>query len=197
MSKITITEFLTLDGVMQDPGGAEKDTFPQGGWSFRFPDDAGGAYKLDELRTHDALLLGRETYDGFAQAWPGRTDDAGYADKFNAMTHYVVTSGDASELTWGTSIKIDGAGDLAAQIQELRDRDDVGALIVHGSRRLAQFLIANDLVDELRLMIFPIVVGAGDRLFTATDEPITLKRTHVQPLESGTVIVHYGRPDAD
>ena len=191
MAKITISEFVTLDGVMQDPGGAEKDVFPRGGWAFRFPDDEGGAYKLDELRAHDALLLGRTTYDGFAQAWPGRTDEAGFADKFNAMPHYVVTSGDASELTWGTSIKIDGAGDLAAQIQELRDRDDVGALIVHGSRRLAQFLIANDLVDELRLMIFPVVLGTGKRLFGDPGEKKSLRLVDSKVVGDGVVILTY------
>jgi dihydrofolate reductase len=194
MRKITVTEFITLDGVVQDPGGAEKDVFPHGGWSFEFPDDAGGAYKLEELHGHDALLLGRTTYDGFAQAWPDMTDEAGYADKFNAMPKYVVTSGDASELTWTNSQKIDGTGDLVAQIQALRDGDAAdGDIIVHGSCRLAQFLLDNDLVDELRLMVFPIALGEGQRLFGDIGAPVTLKRTHLQPLESGTFIVHYGR----
>jgi dihydrofolate reductase len=194
MRKITITEFITLDGVVQDPGGAEKDVFPHGGWSFRFPDDAGGAYKLDELRAHDALLLGRTTYDGFAKAWPDMTDEAGYADKFNAMPKYVVTSGDASELTWANSHKIDGTGDLAAEIRALRDGDAAdGDIIVHGSCRLAQFLLDNDLVDELRLMVFPIALGEGQRLFGDISAPLTLERTLLQPLDSGTFIVHYGR----
>jgi dihydrofolate reductase len=192
MRKITITEFITLDGVVQDPGGAEKDVFPHGGWSFRFPDEGGGAYKLDELHAHDALLLGRATYDGFAKAWPDMTDEAGYADKFNAMPKYVVTSGDADELTWTNSTKIDGTGDVAAQVRALRDGDG-GDIIVHGSCRLARFLIENDLVDELRLMVFPIALGEGRRLFADLAAPVTLQRTHLQSLDSGTFIVHYGR----
>jgi dihydrofolate reductase len=192
MRRISITEFITLDGVIQDPGGAERDAFPEGGWSFKFPDDAGGAYKLEELWAHDALLLGRATYDGFAAAWPEMTDEAGYADKFNAMPKYVVTSGDESELTWNNSIKIDGAGDVAAQLREIKAGDG-GDLIVHGSGALSQFLINNDLVDELRLMVFPIVLGVGLRLFHGISEPVTLKRTLIQPLESGTFIVQYTR----
>ena len=189
MRKIVITEFLTLDGVMEDPGGSES--LDRGGWSFQLPDPDGAAYKLKELQDHDALLLGRVTYEGFAAAWPSRTDDAGFADKFNRMPKFVVTS-KPDELTWENSSQIGGDGDLAAALTALQHGPG-GDLIVHGSGTLARWLLANDLADELRLMIFPIVLGAGQRLFGETDAALTLSRTHVQPLESGTVIVHYGR----
>jgi dihydrofolate reductase len=190
MRKITITEFITLDGVVQDPGGAETDVFPHGGWSFRFQDEGGWAYKLDELHAHDALLLGRTTYDGFAKAWPGMTDEVGYADKFNAMPKYVVTSGDADELTWTNSTKIDGTGDLAAQIRALRDGDG-GDIIVHGSCRLARFLIENDLVDELRLMVFPVVLGGGKRLFGETTDKKPFRLTDSKAVGDGVLIAIY------
>jgi dihydrofolate reductase len=188
MRRIVVTEFISLDGVVEDPGGSEGTK--HGGWTFKFNDPEGMKYKLEETLSHDAMLLGRVTYDGFAEAWPGRTDDAGFADKMNSMKKYVVSS-TLQDPTW-TNTEVLGP-DLKAEIERIKaeDGDDI---LVHGSARLVQGLLALDLVDELRLMTFPIVLGSGTRLFGESDEAIALKLASAQPLESGTVILTYQRP---
>ena len=115
MRRIVVTEFVSLDGVMEDPGGSEGTPF--GGWTFKFPDPEGMKYKLDELFAHDAMLLGRVTYDGFAEAWPGRTDDVGFADRMNTMPKYVVST-TLREASWSNSTVI--SGDVAAQVAGLK-----------------------------------------------------------------------------
>jgi dihydrofolate reductase len=158
MAKIVVTEFVSLDGVVEDPGGSE--TYKYGGWTFEFDrGPEGDAFKVEETRNSQALLLGRVTYEGFAEAWPSRTGE--FADMFNSIPKYVVSSTlQAPEWTNSTVLE----GDLVEEVGKLREAPG-GDIVVHGSIQLAQALIANDLVDELRLMVFPVVLGTGKRLF--------------------------------
>src|ERR1700735_2373641 len=150
MRRIVVTEFLSLDGGMEAPGGSEGPEF--GGWTFKFDDPEGMKYKLDEVSDHDAMLLGRVTYEGFASAWPGRTDEVGFADKMNAMPKYVV-SRTLEKADWNNSTVL--SGDLATEVSALREQDG-GDILVAGSATLVRGLIGADLVDEYRLMVFPI-----------------------------------------
>ena len=159
MGKIVVTEFISLDGVIEDPGGSED--FEHGGWSFEIPrGEEGDRFKLDEALEADALLLGRRTYEGFAEAWPSR--DGEFADKFNGMPKYVV-SDSLTDPEWNNSTVLPG-DDLAAGVARVRAAHD-GDVVVHGSAQLVQGLLDQDLVDELRLMVFPVVLGSGKRLF--------------------------------
>ena len=167
-ARIVVTEFVSLDGVMEAPGG--DDDFVRGQWSFEFDrGDEGNAFKGAETLEADGLLLGRKTYEGFAAAWPEREGDP-FADKFNSMPKYVVSS-TLKDPDWGetTVISID-------DVAKVRDETD-GYLIVHGSGQLVYHLVENDLVDELRLMVFPIVLGTGQRLFSDTSESKKFKVT--------------------
>jgi dihydrofolate reductase len=171
MRKLVISEFVTLDGVMQDPGGAEKDEFDRGGWAFQFQrGEVGDKYKFDELMAADVLLLGRKTYEGFAKAWPNYKDDVGFAEKMNTMPKYVVSSTMQSG-DWGptTIIKDDVPGAVKALKQE-----SGGDILVGGSAQLTATLIEHDLVDEYRLMIHPVVLGTGTRLFRDTGKAAKL-----------------------
>jgi dihydrofolate reductase len=186
MGKIVITEFISLDGVVEDPGGSED--FKYGGWSFELSrGDEGDKFKLDETMGSDALLLGRKTYEGFADAWPQR--DGEFADKFNNMPKYVVSS-TLTDPEWSNSIVVDG--DLADAVSKIRAEHD-GDIVVHGSAQLSQALLEQDLVDELRLMVYPVVLGAGKRLFGETSVKKTLKLVESQPVGDGVVILVYGR----
>jgi dihydrofolate reductase len=188
MRRVVVTEFISLDGVMEDPGGAEG--YRHGGWTFRFQDEEGMQYKLEETLGHDALLLGRITYEGFAAAWPGRSDEAGFADKMNSMPKYVVSSTLAAPAWQNTEVL---GPDLRAEVERIKA--DAGRdILVAGSAQLVQGLLALDLVDELRLMMFPIVLGSGKRLFGNPDGPITLALASARTLRSGTVILTYRRP---
>jgi len=157
MRKIVVSEFMTLDGVMEDPGGAEGTSF--GGWAFRFErGDEGNRFKLDELMAADALLLGRKTYEGFAAAWPSMTDEQGFAEKMNSMPKYVVSS-TLQEPTWNAT---------AIGLEDVEDLE--GNLLVAGSHQLVQTLLEHGLVDEVRLVVYPTALGAGKKLFdTASD----------------------------
>ena len=188
MRRIVVTEFISLDGVVEDPGGAEG--YKHGGWTFKFNDPDGMKFKLEETLSHDALLLGRVTYEGFAAAWPGRTDEAGFADKMNAMKKYVVSS-TLTDPSWSNSEVL--GPDLPAEVERIK-AEPGGDVLVAGSVRLVQGLLAHDLVDELRLMTFPIVLGSGKRLFGEAEEPIGFELASAQPLNSGTVILTYRRP---
>lgn len=157
MGKLVVTEFITLDGVIEDPGGSEG--FERGGWAFQFErGEAGDKFKLDELTTADAQLLGRKTYEGFAAAWPERTDEAGFADKMNSMPKYVVST-TLESADWNNTTILRDVGEVAA----LKERHD--EILVAGSATLVQALVGQGLVDELRLMVFPVLLGAGKRLF--------------------------------
>jgi dihydrofolate reductase len=164
MGKIVVTEFVSLDGVMEGPGG--DNDFARGAWSFEYDrGDEGNEFKTHETMDAEALLLGRVTYEGFAAAWPER--DGEFADKFNTMPKYVVSS-KLEDPEWENTTVISGKK-AEKKIEELRDELD-GDLIVHGSCQLVQALIAADLVDELRLMVFPVVLGTGKKLFGDTDD---------------------------
>jgi dihydrofolate reductase len=184
MGRIVITEFISLDGVIEDPGGAED--FKYGGWSFAFDrGDEGNKFKLDETMGSEGLLLGRKTYEGFADAWPQREGE--FADKFNNMPKYVVSS-TLKDPEWTNTTVL--SGDLETEVGKLR-AEPGGDIVVHGSGTLARALIEKDLVDELRLMVFPVVLGAGDRLFGETSDKKTLKLTSAQTVGDGVSILVY------
>lgn len=184
MGRIVVTEFVSLDGVMEDPGGSED--FRHGGWSFQFSrGEEGDRFKLDEAMEADALLLGRVTYEGFAEAWPSR--DGEFADKFNGMPKYVVSS-TLEEAGWSNSTILDG--DLVEEVSRLRS-ETPGDIVVHGSAQLAQALIEGDLVDELRLMVFPVVLGGGRRLFGETSEMKKLRLSGSMTVGDGVSILTY------
>jgi dihydrofolate reductase len=184
MSKIVVTEFMSIDGVVEDPGGAEG--YKHGGWSFKFNDPEGMKFKLDEALASDALLLGRVTYEGFAAAWPRQKDDVGFADKFNSMPKYVVSS-TLSDLTWNNSTRV-----AFDQIAALKDQPG-GEIAVHGSISLVNGLLEADLIDELRLMVHPIVLGSGKRLFGEHADAHSLKLAESRALDSGSLILRYER----
>jgi dihydrofolate reductase len=188
MGKIVVTEFISLDGVIEDPGGAED--YKYGGWSFEINrGDEGDKFKLDEALDAAALLLGRRTYEGFAAAWPSREGE--FADKFNEMPKYVVSS-KLQDPDWNNSTVIDG--DVVEEVSKLK-RDGDGEIVVHGSGQLVQTLLDNDLVDELRLMVFPVVLGAGKRLFGDTSDKKSLKLVDSKVVGDGVAILVY-RPEA-
>jgi dihydrofolate reductase len=169
MGRLVVTEFVTLDGVMEDPGGAEE--FAHGGWVFRFDQGPDGpAFKLSELMSADALLLGRVTYEGFAAAWPGRTDEMGFAERMNGMPKYVVSS-TLENPAWNNTTVL--RGDPVEEVGRLRDTG--GELLVAGSARLVHLLQQHDLIDEYRLLVFPILLGTGKRLFADGARPARLK----------------------
>jgi dihydrofolate reductase len=184
MGKIVVTEFVSLDGVMEAPGGGED--FKHGGWTFEIErGEEGNKFKLDETMSAGAQLLGRKTYEGFAAAWPSREGE--FADKFNSMPKYVVSS-TLKDPEWDNTTVIDG--DLAEEIPKLRDEVD-GDILVAGSAQLVQGLIENGLVDELRLMVFPVVLGSGKRLFGETSDKQSLKLTDSKFVGDGVAILTY------
>jgi dihydrofolate reductase len=191
MGRIVVTEFVSLDGVIEDPGGAEG--FEHGGWSFEISrGEEGDKFKLDEASSSDALLLGRVTYEGFAAAWPSREGE--FADKFNTMPKYVVSS-TMGEPEWNNSTVL--RGDVAEEVAKLKQEQD-GDIVVHGSARLVQTLVTNDLVDELRLMVFPVVLGSGKRLFGETSDKKPLQLVDSKVVGDGVAILIYepaGRSD--
>ena len=191
MARIVVTEFVSLDGVMEDPGGSED--FKHGGWSFEFArGDEGDKFKVDETMSSEAMLLGRRTYEGFADAWPGREGE--FADRFNSMPKYVVSS-TLRDPEWTNTTVLDG--DLAEAVSKLREAPG-GDIVVHGSARLVQGLLENDLVDEVRLMVFPVVLGAGKRLFGDTDDKKPLRLTDSKVVGDGVAIMVYEpRRDGD
>ena len=185
MARIVVTEFVSLDGVMEAPGGEE---FRHPGWSFEFDrGDEGNQFKLDETMGSEALLLGRVTYEGFARAWPTREGE--FADKFNSMPKYVVSS-TLTDPDWTNTTVLDG--DVVEEVKKLKDELD-GDVVVHGSAQLAQTLLEHDLVDELRLMVFPVVLGAGKRLFGATSDKKPMRLTDARTVGDGVAILTYER----
>jgi dihydrofolate reductase len=184
VGRIVVTEFMSLDGVVEDPGGAED--FKHSGWSFEISrGEEGEKFKLDETMSSEALLLGRVTYEGFAKAWPTR--DGEFADKFNSMPKYVVSSTLESP-EWNNSTVL--KGDVAEEVAKLRQEQD-GDVVVHGSPQLVQTLIEHDLVDEVRLMVFPVVLGSGKRLFGETSDKKTLRLVDSKVVGDGVTILTY------
>jgi dihydrofolate reductase len=188
MGRIVVTEFISLDGVIEAPGGGEG--FAHDGWSFEFDrGQDGDKFKLDEALDSEALLLGRVTYEGFAKAWPSVKDDVGFADKFNGMPKYVVSS-TLKDPEWNNSTVLEG--DVVEEVTKLRDTLS-GDIVVHGSARLAQTLLEHDLVDELRLMTFPVVLGTGKRLFGELTDKKRLQLTECKTVGDGISINVYKR----
>jgi len=186
MGRIVVSEFVSLDGVMEAPGGGEG--YRHDGWTFQIDrGEEGDRFKLDEALGSDALLLGRVTYQGFAAAWPSIKGEFG--DKFNSMPKYVVSS-TLEEPTWNNSTVL--KGDLVEEVSKLRqelDRD----IMVHGSAQLVQALLEHDLVDELRLMVFPVVLGTGKRLFGDTSDKKPLRLVDSRTVGDGVAILIYQR----
>jgi dihydrofolate reductase len=186
MGRVIVTEFVSLDGVIEDPGGSED--FEHGGWSFEFDrGEEGDKFKLDETMATEALLLGRITYEGFAEAWPEREGE--FADKFNNMPKYVVSS-TLSDPEWNNSTVL--SSDLFAEVGRLKDSTE-GDIVVHGSAQLVQGLTDEGLVDEYRLMVFPVVLGSGKRLFDGEGgNRVNLELTDTRHVGSdGVVILTY------
>jgi dihydrofolate reductase len=181
MGRIVATEFVSLDGVMQAPGGED---FKYKGWSFDFDrGDDGDKFKLDEALDSEALLIGRVTYESFANAWPNREGE--FADKFNSMPKYVVSS-TLKDPEWNNTTVLDG--DVVKEVTDLKQRLE-GDIYVHGSRRLVGELVENDLVDEIHLMVFPVVLGTGDRVFGETSDKKTMKLVEAKPVGPDGVLV--------
>ena len=184
MGRIVVTEFISLDGVIEDPGGSED--FKHGGWSFEFSrGDEGDQFKADETFGADAMLLGRVTYEAFAESWPGRSGE--FADRFNNMPKYVVSS-TLQEPGWTNSTVLDG--DLGEAVAKLKQEHD-GDIVVHGSGRLVQALLDQELVDELRLMVFPVVLGSGKRLWGEMGDKKTFTLTDSKTVGDGVEILVY------
>ncbi len=183
MGRIVVTEFVSLDGVMEAPGGED---FKYKAWTFEFDrGEDGNQFKLDETLEAEALLLGRVTYEGFAAAWPSRDDE--FADKFNTMPKYVVSS-TLEDPEWNNSTVL--KGDVVEEVTKLRQELD-GDIYVHGSRQLAQALLEHDLVDELRLMVFPVVLGTGKRIFGETSDKKPLRLVDSKTVGDGVTILVY------
>jgi dihydrofolate reductase len=184
MGKLVVTEFVTLDGVIEDPGGAEQ--YRHGGWTFKFDQgDEGGKLKFGELMAADAQLLGRVTYDGFAKAWPTMEGTGEFGEKMNAMPKFVVST-TLEDPTWNNTTVLKGGSDLAQEVNSLKQQF-AGDILVAGSAKLVQSLLAEDLVDELHLMVFPIALGGGKRLFADDAEATSLTLTETK--QSGAVAI--------
>ena len=184
MGRIVATEFVSLDGVIEAPGGGEE--FKHAGWTFEIErGDEGDQFKLDETMSSDALLLGRVTYEGFAAAWPTR--DGEFADKFNTMPKYVVSS-TLEEPEWNNSTVLNG--DVAEEVAKLKREHD-GDIVIHGSAQLVQTLLEHDLLDEVRLMMFPVVLGSGKRLFGETSDKKPLRLVSSKVVGDGVAIMVY------
>jgi len=169
---------------MEDPGGSES--YKHGGWTFEIArGEEGDKFKLDEAFSSEALLLGRVTYEGFAAAWPSREGE--FADKFNSMPKYVVSS-TLKEPEWSNSTVL--KGDVPVEVAKLKQERD-GDIVVHGSARLVQTLVEHDLVDEFRLMVFPVVLGSGKRLFGETSAKKPLRLIDSKTVGDGVAILIY------
>ena len=181
MRRIVVTEFMSLDGIFEDPGNAEK--YKYGGWTMPFINDEFNNFKEEELHAADAQLLGRITYEGFAKAWPERTGDA-FSDKFNNMPKYVVSK-TLKKAEWNNSHII--AHNVAKEIALLKEEEG-NDILVSGSGKLVNFLLEEELVDELRLLVYPVVLGTGKRLFTTH---VKLHLIASTPFKTGVVAYRY------
>ena len=187
MRKILVTEFMSMDGVIEDPGGAEK--FKHGGWSIPYWTEEIAKFKFDELMATGAHLLGRVTYQGFAAAWPTRKDEGGFADRMNALPKYVVST-TLKNAGWNNSTII--KEDIVEAIARLKQQSGQD-LLVAGSATLIQTLMQNDLIDEYRLLVYPVLLGSGKRLFRDGGK-LPLKLIETKPFSSGVVLLRY-QPD--
>jgi dihydrofolate reductase len=189
MGRIVVTEFVSLDGVMEDPGGSEHTK--HGAWTFKFSrSEEGDKFKLDEVLDAEAQLLGRVTYEGFADAWPKMSGDP-FSGKFNSMPKYVISQ-TLKKADWNNSTIL--SGNVLDEVRKLKQRLK-GDILVSGSARLVQTLIANDLVDQLNLMVFPVILGSGKRLFGDTKDMKMLKLAKSRTVGDGVLILIYNRVD--
>jgi dihydrofolate reductase len=183
MGRIVVTEFVSLDGVMEAPGGED---FKYKGWSFEVDrGDEGNQFKVEETNDSEALLLGRVTYEGFAAAWPSREGE--FADKFNNMPKYVVSS-TLEDPEWNNTTVLNG--DAVEEVSKLKQDVD-GDIYVHGSNQLVHTLIENDLVDQINLMVFPLVLGTGKRVFGETSDMKRMRLTESKTVGDGVAILVY------
>ena len=181
MSKLRVSTFLTLDGVMQAPGDAGE--FERGGWQLQFFDEGGGAIAKEGLFATDALLLGRVTYEHFVAAWPGMTDEEGFAERMNSMPKFVAST-TLADAEWNATV----IRDPAAEVPKLRQQHD---LLVMGSSRLVHALREHGLVDEYEIWIHPILLGAGKRLFEESAETTTLALAGTKTTDRGITVLTY------
>jgi dihydrofolate reductase len=188
MGRIVVTEFISLDGVIEAPGGGEE--YEHAGWTFEIDrGDEGDKFKLDELIEAEAQLLGRVTYEGFAAAWPSMNDEAGFAEKMNGMPKYVFSSTlETAEWTNTTVL----SGDFVAEIGKLKQEVD-GVILVAGSATLVQGLVEHGLVDELRLMVFPVLLGGGKRLLGEHPDKKSLRLVSSKTVGAGIKVFVYER----
>jgi dihydrofolate reductase len=189
MAKLIVSEFVTLDGVMEAPGGEEGH--PHSGWVFDFVSPEQERYKLDEVMEADALLLGRVTYEGFAGAWPERGGE--FADKMNGMPKYVASTTLRGDLDWNNSTLL--GEDVPGAIAKLKEQESA-PILVAGSRTLVHTLMEHGLVDEFRLMIFPVILGSGRRLFPETPDKTPLELADTRTFGSGVVVQTYRTPES-
>ena len=193
MRKVVVSEFLTVDGVMQGPGGPDEDReggFQEGGWQLPYFDEAGGAAVAKGLAETGGLLLGRKTYEIFAAYWPNQAAGDPFADIMNKVPKHVASTTLQEPLTWNNSTLIQG--DVAAGVAELKRQSD-DELMVIGSGNLVQTLARNDLVDEYRLMIHPLALGSGKRLFENGGVRVPLKLSASETTGTGVLILTYQR----
>ena len=183
--KLVVIEYVSLDGVVEDPGGSEKRPF--GGWTGPYWGDDIGKSQLDALLAGDALLLGRVTYEGFAAAWPKMKDEAGFADRFNSYPKYVVST-TLENPEWNNSRVI--KANLVEEIAALK-RQPGKDILLYGSPTLVQTLLQHELIDELRLLIYPVVIGEGKRLFHEGTKA-AMRPIATQTFASGVVLASYG-----
>ena len=188
MRKVIVSEYVSLDGVMEDPGGGEGTE--HGGWSFPFWSEEAAKFKFDELFACDALLLGRVTYQGFAKAWPSMTDEQGFADRMNSLPKYVVSTTLEVSLAWNNSRLI--KGNIAEEVARLKQESGQDVL-VFGSGTLTQTLLQYNLIDQYNLLVYPVVLGSGKRLF-GDGSNVALKLVDTKPFSSGVVALTY-QPD--
>jgi dihydrofolate reductase len=181
MTRLKVSTFLTLDGVMQAPGDAGE--FERGGWQLPSFDEGAGAIAKEGLFASDALLLGRVTYEHFAAAWPGMTDEEGFAERMNSIPKFVAST-TLADAEWNATV----IRDPAAEVPRLKEQHD---LLVMGSGRLVQALREHDLVDEYEIWIHPILLGAGKRLFEETAETTTLALTGTKTTDKGITVLTY------
>lgn len=177
MRGVIVTEFVTLDGVMEAP---EK-------WTFPFGNEEAAKFKRDELFESDALLLGRVTYEGFAAAWPSRTDEEGFADRMNSLPKFVVST-TLKQVDWNNSSLI--KSNVAEEVAKLKQQPGQGILI-YGSGQLVNSLIQGGLIDEYRLMVYPLVMGSGKRLFRNAHDTTTLSLVESKAFKTGVVVLTY------
>ena len=176
MRKVIVSEYVTLDGIMDEPGN----------WSFPFWNEEASTFKFDELRASDGLLLGRVTYQGFAKAWPTMKDTGEYGERMNSLPKYVVST-TLSEVTWNASLIKDHIAEAVSRLKQENGQD----LLVFGSGQLVHTLMQHDLIDEYRLMVHPVLLGSGKRLFSDGSEKKVLRLVDTRTFSSGIIVLSY------